>query len=70
MDRSLQRQTVPRRTSQAGTTAVEFAITSIFFFLLVFGILELARIMYVFNTLQEVTRRAAAAAVNVYQLVR
>jgi hypothetical protein len=34
--------------------------------MLVFGILEIARIMYVFNTLQEVTRRAAAAAVNVY----
>jgi hypothetical protein len=66
MDRSLQRQAVRPRTSQAGTAAVEFAIISIFFFLLVFGILELARIMYVFNTLQEVTRRAAAAAVNVY----
>jgi hypothetical protein len=66
MDRSLQRQAIPPRTSQAGTAAVEFAITSIFFFLLVFGILELARIMYVYNTLQEVTRRAAAAAVNVY----
>jgi hypothetical protein len=66
MDRSLQRQAVPPRTSQAGTAAVEFAITALFFFLLVFGILEIARLMYVFNTLQEVTRRAAAAAVNVY----
>lgn len=56
----------PRR--QAGTTAVEFALLAIFFFTLVFGIIEVARMMYVFNTLQEVTRRAAAAAVNVYPL--
>lgn len=66
MDRSLPRQMVRPRTSQAGMAAVEFALTSIFFFLLVFGILEISRIMYVFNTLQEATRRAAAAAVNVY----
>lgn len=32
------------------------------FLLLLFGTLEVARIFYVFNTLQEVTRRAAAAA--------
>ncbi len=66
MDRSTQRQAPRSRTSQAGTAAVEFAVTALVFFLFVFGILEIARIMYVFNTLQEVTRRAAAAAVNVY----
>jgi hypothetical protein len=36
------------------------------FLLFVFGILEIARVMYVYNTLQEVTRRAAAAAAQVY----
>ena len=46
--------------------AVEFALSAIVFFLFVFGILEVARVMYVFNTLQESTRRAAAAAANVY----
>jgi Flp pilus assembly protein TadG len=66
MDRSLQRHLVRPPTSQSGTAAVEFAIVALVFFMLVFGILEIARIMYVFNTLQEVTRRAAAAAVNVY----
>jgi hypothetical protein len=66
MDRSWQRHVVRPTTSQGGTAAVEFAIVALFFFMLVFGILEIARIMYVFNTLQEVTRRAAAAAVNVY----
>lgn len=51
--------------AQAGTTAVEVALLAGLFFTLVFGAIEMARIMYVFNTLQEVTRRAAAAAVNV-----
>lgn len=52
--------------TQAGTTAVEFALLAALFFILVFGIIELARLLFVFNTLHEVTRRAAAAAVNVY----
>ena len=39
---------------------------SIVFFTLVFGVIELARLMYVYNTLQEVTRRAAVAAVKVF----
>jgi hypothetical protein len=37
---------------------------AIIFFTLFFGIVELARAMYICNTLQEVTRRAAAMAVN------
>lgn len=54
------------RSRQNGTAAVEFALLAGIFFTLVFGIIEVARLMYVYNTLQEVTRRAAAAAVNVY----
>jgi len=53
-----------RRARQAGGAAVEFALLASMFFGLLFGVLELARILYVFNTLQEVTRRAAALAVN------
>ncbi len=53
---------------QSGTTAVEFALLAVIFFIFVFGILELARMMFVYNTLQEVTRRAAAAAANVYPM--
>lgn len=53
----------PRRT-QRGGAAVEFALVAIAFFTLVFGIIELARAMYICNTLQEVTRQAAALAAN------
>lgn len=51
---------------QAGTTAVEFALLAVIFFSFVFGIIETARLLFVYNTLQEVTRRGAAAAVKVY----
>jgi hypothetical protein len=51
---------------QAGTAAVEFALLAVIFFMFVFGIIELARLLFVINTLHEVTRRTAAAAVNVY----
>lgn len=47
---------------QTGTTAVEFALTATVFFLLVFGIIEMARVVYFMNTVQEVTRAAAHAA--------
>lgn len=52
--------------SQNGTAAVEFAILALLFFTLVFGIIEVSRLLFVYNTLQEVTRRAVAAAVHVY----
>lgn len=52
------------RARQAGSVAVEFALVAIIFFTIVFGTLELARFEYLLNTLQEVTRRAAAAAAN------
>lgn len=54
------------RLRQRGTAAVEFALLAGVLLTLVFGIFEVARLMFVYNTLQEVTRRAAAAAVNVY----
>lgn len=47
-----------------GGVAVEFALVVGVFFTFVFGALELARAMYVINTLQEVTRRAASMAAN------
>lgn len=52
------------RRAAGGAYSVEFAIVILVFLLLLFGVLELARLMYVFNTLQEVTRRAAHAAAN------
>ena len=60
------RTVLRRRTRQGGTAAVEFALLAAIFFTLVFGVIETARLMFVFNTLQEVTRRAVAAGVKVY----
>jgi len=60
------RQTVLQtRTAQAGVAAVEFAVVVVIFLMFIFATLELARIEYLFNTLNEVTRRAAAAAAHV-----
>lgn len=56
----------PRRLgkNQRGGAAVEFALLVLIFLPLIFGILELARLVYMFNILQEVTRRAATMAAN------
>lgn len=48
--------------AQRGATAVEFAYCAIFFFSFVFGMFELSRALYLWNTMTEVTRRAARAA--------
>jgi hypothetical protein len=48
----------------AGRGGRRVALVAVFFFTLVFGILEVARAMYICNTLQEVTRQAAALATN------
>jgi len=48
---------------QSGLAAVEFAIVALLLFTLLFGIVEFGRMFYVFNTVQEVTRRAAREAV-------
>jgi Flp pilus assembly protein TadG len=54
-----------RPAAQGGATAVEFALVAVLFLTIVFGILELARIMYMYNTFAEATRSAAAAAANI-----
>jgi hypothetical protein len=54
----------PRPAPQQGLAAVEFGLIAVVFFTLVFGAIELARIIYVINTLQEVTRRAASGAAS------
>lgn len=48
---------------QLGAAAVEFALVSLIFFTLLFGVLEFGRMLYVYNTMQEVTRRGAREAV-------
>lgn len=54
------RSPVPPR--QRGGAAVEFAILVVILLTLIFGLIETARALYICNTLQEVTRRAAALA--------
>ena len=61
----MKRLAIEGRTRQAGSVAVEFALVAIIFFTVVFATLELARMEFLLNTLEEVTRRAAAAAANV-----
>ena len=48
----------------AGSVTAEFAIVIVFFVTIVCGVIEFARIMYMFNALQMVTQRAAALAAN------
>ena len=47
------------RQRQRGVATVEFALVCMMFLTLVFGAIEFARLLYVYNSLQEVTRRAA-----------
>jgi hypothetical protein len=53
---------LPSRRRSRGAAAIEFGLIAIVFFMVLFSIIEFARLMYVFNTLQEVTRRAAREA--------
>jgi Flp pilus assembly protein TadG len=55
-------KTLPQPRRGAGVATVEFAIVAMVFLTLLFGILEIGRLMYVYNSLQEVTRRAAREA--------
>ena len=56
--------TMSKTTSQRGrgSVLVEFALIVLVFFMFLFAVLELARLMFLYNTFQEVTRRAASAA--------
>jgi hypothetical protein len=49
---------------QRGVAAVEFTVIAVVFFMFVFAVIELARLMFLYNTLPEVTRRAASAAAS------
>lgn len=53
-----------RERLQQGSAAIEFALIALIFFTFVFSVIELARLMFLYNTLPEITRRAASAAAN------
>jgi hypothetical protein len=53
----------PKHRLQRGVAAVEFALVALIFFTILFGIIEFGRVLYVYNTIQEVTRNAAREAV-------
>jgi len=48
--------------TQRGALTVEFALTVVLFLTLIFVIMEVSRLMYLWNTVQEVARQAARAA--------
>ena len=54
---------IARQSRQRGAAAIEFALLSLFvFFPLLLGLIEVSRYMFLYNTVQEVTRRAAREA--------
>ena len=50
------------KTRQKGSTTVEFAIVGVLFFIILFGIIEMGRALFVWNGLADITRRAARIA--------
>ena len=50
------------KKNQQGAALVEFALVSIVFFTLLLGIVEFARITFIYNTLTEATRKGARLA--------
>jgi TadE-like protein len=63
MKKHLNTARVARRHASRGAVAVEFALVSLVFFTLFFGLMELARLMFYWNTAAEVTRLGARMAV-------
>ncbi len=50
------------KNNQQGTTTVEFAILASVLFVLIFGVIEIGRAFFVWNSIGEVTRRGARLA--------
>ena len=51
------------RTGERGATMAEFAIISVVFFMIIFGIIEFGRLFYTHNALTDAARRGARYAV-------
>lgn len=48
---------------QCGAAAVEFSLVALLFFILLFGVMEIARVLFVWNSATEATRYGARVAV-------
>ena len=51
------------RKNERGTSVAEFATVALFFFVMIFGIIEFGRMLYTHNALADATRRGARYAV-------
>jgi hypothetical protein len=51
------------RKFERGTTTVEFALVGTVLFIVLFGVIEIGRALFVWNTITEATRRGARVAV-------
>ena len=56
-------KSIGNRKNQQGVAAVEFAIIAVILFTLLFGIMEMGRILFMMNTTTEATRLGARLAV-------
>jgi Flp pilus assembly protein TadG len=54
---------LPSNQKQRGVAAVEFALVAMLFFTILLAIIEIGRMLFIFNTMQEMTRNGARAAV-------
>ncbi|WP_025915678.1 TadE/TadG family type IV pilus assembly protein [Herminiimonas sp. CN] len=54
---------LPLRRGEHGAVAVEFALVASIFFTLLFGIMEMSRVLFYMNTAAEATRLGARVAV-------
>lgn len=50
------------KSNQQGTTTLEFSIIAVTLFMVLFGVIEVGRAFFVWNTLEEATRRGARLA--------
>jgi Flp pilus assembly protein TadG len=53
---------LPQRRRQAGAAIIEFALVAVFFFMLLTGVIEMARALFVWNSAAEATRLGARVA--------
>ena len=57
--KSLSPRSVRRRRGQRGATLVEFSLTFLLFLVILFGIMEIARMMWTYSTIAHAARQAA-----------